>query len=67
MLGIDDPLPEQQSTFHLASVGAGTRLRLLGHLNGSLDFAVPLDDGPTPTRTRRASPSGSGPISNLSP
>ena len=49
VLGIDMPLPEQQSTFNLASVGAGTRLKLFGHLNGSLDFAVPLDDGPNTT------------------
>jgi hemolysin activation/secretion protein len=44
-----DPLPEQQSVFRLASVGIGTRLRLLNHLNGSLDFAVPLDNGPDTT------------------
>ncbi len=37
-----DPLPEQQSTFSLASVGAGTRIELFNHLNGSLDVAVPL-------------------------
>lgn len=46
VLGIDDPLPEQQSTFNLASFGLGTRMKLFGHLNGSLDFAVPLEDGP---------------------
>jgi hemolysin activation/secretion protein len=46
LLGIDEPLPEQQSTFNLASVGIGTRLKLVGHLNGSLDFAVPIDRGP---------------------
>ena len=44
-LGIDDPLPEQQSTFRLASVGWGTRLRLIDHLNGSFDFGIPLEDG----------------------
>jgi hemolysin activation/secretion protein len=37
-----DPLPDQQSTFSLASVGAGTRIELFNHLNGSLDVAVPL-------------------------
>jgi hemolysin activation/secretion protein len=37
-----DPLPQQQSTFSLASVGAGTRIELLNHLNGSVDVAVPL-------------------------
>jgi hemolysin activation/secretion protein len=37
-----DPLPEQDSTFALASIGAGTRIRLQNHLNGSLDAAVPF-------------------------
>jgi hemolysin activation/secretion protein len=46
MVGIDEPLPEQQSTYKLASVGAGTRLKLIGHLNGSLDATLPLDQGP---------------------
>jgi hemolysin activation/secretion protein len=46
MLGNDDPLPEQQTTFRLASVGVGTRIRLLDHFNGSLDIGVPLDSGP---------------------
>jgi hemolysin activation/secretion protein len=45
ILAIDDPLPEQQSTFRLASIGWGTRLRLVDHLNGSFDFGVPLDNG----------------------
>ncbi len=39
---LNDPLPEQQSRFNLASVGLGSRIRLLGHLNGSLDAGVPL-------------------------
>lgn len=42
----DDPLPEQQSQFKLASVGAGTRIKLVSHLNGSLDVGLPLDNGP---------------------
>jgi hemolysin activation/secretion protein len=46
ILGNDDPLPEQQTTFKLASVGVGTRIRLLDHFNGSLDIGVPLDSGP---------------------
>ncbi len=46
LLTINDPLPEQQEKFKLASVGVGTRLKLLGHYNGSLDFALPLDNGP---------------------
>ena len=39
---IIDPLPDQQSDFRLASVGAGTRLQLIDHLNGMVDVAVPL-------------------------
>jgi hemolysin activation/secretion protein len=50
VLSIYDPLPEQQSVFHLASIGAGTRLRLLDHLNGSLDFGLPLIDAADTTR-----------------
>ena len=49
-LGIYDPLPEQQSVFHLASVGVGTRLRLIDHLNGSFDMGLPLFDGPNTSR-----------------
>jgi len=45
ILGIDDPLPEQQTTFRLASVGVGTRIKLLDHFNGSLDVGLPLDEG----------------------
>jgi hemolysin activation/secretion protein len=41
-LTLNDPLPEQQSSYDLASVGVGSRLRLLNHLNGSLDVAWPL-------------------------
>ncbi len=37
-----DPLPDQQSTFSLASVGIGTRVQLANHLNGAVDAAVPL-------------------------
>jgi hemolysin activation/secretion protein len=37
-----DPLPEQDSTFALASFGIGTRFQLRRHFNGSLDTAVPL-------------------------
>jgi hemolysin activation/secretion protein len=44
ILGLDDVLPQQQNTYRLASVGAGMRLRLLGHLNGSVDVGVPLDN-----------------------
>jgi hemolysin activation/secretion protein len=41
-LTLNDPLPEQQSRFDLASVGGGTRVRLLNYLNGSLDAGVPM-------------------------
>jgi hemolysin activation/secretion protein len=46
LLTIDDPLPEQQEKFKLASVGAGTRIKLFNHFNGSLDLGLPLDNGP---------------------
>jgi hemolysin activation/secretion protein len=39
---LNDPLPEQQSLFNLASVGVGSRFRLLNHLSGSVDVAWPL-------------------------
>ncbi|WP_218033029.1 ShlB/FhaC/HecB family hemolysin secretion/activation protein [Brevifollis gellanilyticus] len=41
-LNIDSPLPEQDANFTLASVGAGTRFRILNHLSGSLDAGLPL-------------------------
>ena len=41
-LQLIDPLPEQNSKFALASVGAGTRIRLRNHLNGSLDAGLPF-------------------------
>lgn len=39
---LEDPLPEQQSRFDLASIGAGSRLQLFNHLNGSVDIGVPM-------------------------
>jgi hemolysin activation/secretion protein len=42
ILTINDPLLEQQQEFKLASVGAGTRVKFLNHVNGSLDAGVPL-------------------------
>jgi hemolysin activation/secretion protein len=39
---IRDPLPEQRANFQLRSVGVGTRLKLLGHLGGAADLALPL-------------------------
>ena len=38
----ENVLPEQQSDFTLASFGAGTRIRIFQHLNGSVDLAIPL-------------------------
>ncbi|MGE7991482.1 ShlB/FhaC/HecB family hemolysin secretion/activation protein [Pseudomonas sp. NPDC089554] len=45
-LTLTDPLPEQEDQFSLASVGIGTRATLNDWLSGSLDWAVPLKDGP---------------------
>jgi hemolysin activation/secretion protein len=50
ILTINDPLLEQQARFTMASVGAGTRLKLQDHYNGSLDLGVPLLPG---TQTQR--------------
>ena len=44
LLDIWDALPGQQSQFGFASVGLGTRFKLAGHYNGSLDIATPLID-----------------------
>lgn len=41
-LMLHDPLPEQESEFRLASIGFGSRLQLMDHLNGSLDMGLPL-------------------------
>jgi len=46
LLTIDDPLPEQEAKMKLASVGGGTRIKLVDHLNGSFDVGLPLDNGP---------------------
>jgi hemolysin activation/secretion protein len=46
LLTINDALPEQQEKFKLASVGAGTRIKLQDHYNGSFDFGLPLDNAP---------------------
>jgi hemolysin activation/secretion protein len=42
VLNIHDPLPEQIASYRLASVGVGSRLKLLDYLNGSIDLALPL-------------------------
>jgi hemolysin activation/secretion protein len=41
-LSLNQPLPQQKSIFDLASIGLGSRIRLLQHVNGSLDLGVPL-------------------------
>ena len=41
-LNVRDALPEQEKHFALASYGVGTNLRLLDHLNGSVDLAMPV-------------------------
>lgn len=35
-------LPDQESRFYLASVGAGSRIKLIDHFNGSADLGIPL-------------------------
>jgi len=42
ILTYDDPLPEQAYEYNLLSTGAGTRIKLVNHLNGSLDLGIPL-------------------------
>jgi len=37
-----DPLPEQPYQYSLLSVGGGSRIKLVDHLNGSLDVGIPL-------------------------
>lgn len=44
LLSVHAPLPEQDSTFSLASVGVGSRFRVRDHFNGSLDAGIPLID-----------------------
>jgi hemolysin activation/secretion protein len=41
-VALKDPLPEQLAHFNLATVGLGSRLRLLDHFNGSIDAGLPL-------------------------
>lgn len=45
-LNIYDALVDQQPQYDLASVGAGSRGKLLDYLNGSIDVGVPLINGP---------------------
>jgi hemolysin activation/secretion protein len=49
-------LPGQTDTFALESVGAGTRIAVLGHFTGLVDVALPLRSGPsTPAKKPRLS------------
>lgn len=41
-LSIREALPEQTDHFELASIGIGSRIRLLDFLNGSIDAGLPL-------------------------
>ena len=41
-LWLNDPLPEQEKRFEIASYGVGSRVRLLQHFNGSIDAGLPL-------------------------
>jgi len=41
-LGINDPLPDEVEQHDLASWGVGSRMKLFGHLNGSIDLSFPL-------------------------
>lgn len=45
-LSLQDPLPDQEDSYSLASVGLGTRATLREWLSGSLDWGYPLKDGP---------------------
>jgi hemolysin activation/secretion protein len=45
LLAINEPLPDQQAKYTIASVGAGTRIKMQKHFNGSLDMGVPLLKG----------------------
>lgn len=41
-LTIHDPLPEQNSSFQLASIGIGSEVTLRKHLHGTVELALPL-------------------------
>lgn len=44
-LSIKDALPDQTASQNLPSIGTGLSLKLLGHLSGSIDIALPLRKG----------------------
>lgn len=52
-LKLRDPLPEQQDTFSLASVGLGTSFRLGEQISARVDIGYPLKAGP---RTEKRDP-----------
>jgi hemolysin activation/secretion protein len=43
---LHDPLPEQEASFNLVSIGFGTRLQVLDWLTGNITYGYPLRDGP---------------------
>ena len=47
---LQDTLPEQEDDFSLASVGVGTRAVFNDWLSGSVDWALPLRDGPNTSK-----------------
>lgn len=47
---LQDALPEQEDDFALASVGLGTRAVFNDWLSGSVDWALPLQDGPNTSK-----------------
>ena len=42
---LQDPLPEQEAHFTLASVGLGSRIQLMDWLSANVDWGYPLRDG----------------------
>jgi hemolysin activation/secretion protein len=54
LVGIWEPLPGQQKRTGLASIGAGTRIKVSNSFNGSLDIGVPfISQTGTPAGTPR--------------
>lgn len=54
-LTLNRPLPQQHRTATLLSAGGGARMRLFGHVNGTVEGATVLRDGPlTPAGSTRA-------------
>lgn len=42
LLTLNDPLPEEEADFTMASIGVGSHLQLFEHFNSSIDLGVPL-------------------------